>query len=140
MQLSEDLSTLIGDIYDAALDATLWVPVLGKTRDFVGGMAAALFARIRSARAGNVFYQDGGIGQDYTQLYFDKYVKLDLNDYGQFFADVGEPISTQDFIPYDEFVETRFYKEWVQPQGSWTLQPRPRQIADGSCAIRRLPP
>jgi hypothetical protein len=76
MEASEDLSMLIGDIYHAALDATLWAPVLGKTRDFVGGMAAALYAKDAVAKSGEIFYQDGRIGLDYTRLYFDKYVKF----------------------------------------------------------------
>ena len=116
MHVSEDLSILIGDIYDAALDATLWASVLGKARDFVVGHSAVLFAKNASSKIGNVFYEDGRIEQHYTRSYFEKYVKLDPSTTGQFFAEVGEPISTEDLIAYDEFLETRFYKEWVQPQ------------------------
>src|SRR5580658_7746317 len=36
---------------------------------------------------------------------------------GHFFAEVGQPISVTDLMPYSEFIETRFYREWVQPQG-----------------------
>jgi hypothetical protein len=43
MREEEALSLLIGDIYDAALDATLWPAVLGRTRDFVRGQTATLF-------------------------------------------------------------------------------------------------
>jgi hypothetical protein len=42
MQEGEQLSRLIGDIYDAALDPGRWSAVLGKTRAFVGGQAAVL--------------------------------------------------------------------------------------------------
>ena len=63
MQVSEDLSTLIGDIYDAALDAALWVSVLGKTSDFVGGHSAALFAKDASSKTGTVHFQDGRIDE-----------------------------------------------------------------------------
>ena len=42
MHGSEQLSTLIGDIYDAAIDPALWIDVLGKTKNFIGGHAAAL--------------------------------------------------------------------------------------------------
>jgi DNA-binding CsgD family transcriptional regulator len=44
---------------------------------------------------------------------------------GHVFADVEQPISTVDLIPYDEFIETRFYKEWAQPQG----------LVDFACAV-----
>ena len=115
--MSQDLSTLIGDIYDAALDATLWVSVLGKTRDFVGGHAASLLAKTTTSKTGTVHYQYGRIDEYYVQLYFEKYMKLDPCTTGQFFAEVGEPISTMDLFSCDELLETRFYKEWVRPQG-----------------------
>jgi len=34
-----------------------------------------------------------------------------------FLREVGEVVSTTDLVPYSEFRETRFYKEWAQPQG-----------------------
>jgi DNA-binding CsgD family transcriptional regulator/PAS domain-containing protein len=113
----ERISTLIGDIYDAALDPTLWVSVLGKATAFVGGHAAALAWKDAVRKRGDSYYDDGnGISPLYRQLYFDKYIKLDPCTTGQFFAQIGEPVGTADLVPYEEFVQTRFYKEWVQPQ------------------------
>ena len=60
---------------------------------------------------------DGGIEPHYTQLYFDKYVKLDPATTSHYFAEIGKPVATADLIPYDEFLDTRFYKEWARPQG-----------------------
>jgi len=59
---SEVLATLIGDIYHAALDAARWGPLLGKTRDFVGGHAAAdFYARHANGRTdGEVLSPVGG--------------------------------------------------------------------------------
>ena len=45
---AEHLSALISDIYDAALDHSLWTSVLGKAGDFVGGVSAALLSRTPS--------------------------------------------------------------------------------------------
>ena len=113
----ERLSTLIGDIYDAALDPSLWVNVLGKTKDFVGGQAAALAWKDAATKRGDSYYVDaGGISPHYHQLYFDKCIKLNPCTIGQFFAQIGEPIGTADLVPYEEFVQSRFYKEWAQPQ------------------------
>jgi DNA-binding CsgD family transcriptional regulator len=50
-------------------------------------------------------------------LYYEKYVKLDPLNTGHFFGEIGEPVSTKDLVDYDEFVETRIYKEWAEPQG-----------------------
>jgi DNA-binding CsgD family transcriptional regulator len=124
MSGSERLSVLIGDIYDAALDPALWVSVLGGTRAFVGAAAAGLGWKDVAAKSGGIYYEDyyddgrgSAISLSYRRSYFEKYVKLDPCSTGQFFAEIGEPVITADLVPYDEFVQTRFYKEWVRPQG-----------------------
>jgi DNA-binding CsgD family transcriptional regulator len=43
-------------------------------------------------------------------------VKLDPSTTSHVLAEIGEPIATADIMPYDEFLETRFYKEWARPQ------------------------
>jgi DNA-binding CsgD family transcriptional regulator len=110
----ERLSALIGDIYDAALRPSLWVNVLEDAARFVGGPAASVFSK-DVARSVQVFYQYG-IDPDYVRLYVDKYIKLDPSTNSQLFASVGDIISTENFIAYDEFLETRFYREWAHPQ------------------------
>ena len=109
------LSDLIGQVYDAALDQSLWPGVIKKTAQFVGGIGAALYSKDAVAQQASLNYE-AGIGPYYTRLYFEKYVTLDPSTTGQFFADIGQPIAIADLIPYDEFLETRFYKEWVRPQ------------------------
>jgi DNA-binding CsgD family transcriptional regulator/PAS domain-containing protein len=116
MHKSERLSRLIGDIYDAALDSNLWVDVLGRTGDFVGCSSAGLGWKDVTAKRGDIHYESEGVDPYYRQLYFEKYVKLDPCTVGQFFADVGQPVITTDLMPYEEFVQTRIYKEWAKPQ------------------------
>jgi hypothetical protein len=70
MGADENFTDLIGGIYDATLDASLWSPVLARTADFVGGSAAALFSKDPAANSGDVYYQ-AGIDPYYQQLYFD---------------------------------------------------------------------
>ncbi len=117
MDGSERLSALIGDIYDAALDSSLWVDVLGKTRAFIGGWAIALSWKDVVAKRGGSYFQEGDHDPRFHELYFGKYIKLDPCTTGQFFGQIGEPIATADLVPYEEFLQTRFYKEWVKPQG-----------------------
>jgi DNA-binding CsgD family transcriptional regulator len=125
MHKNEELSSLIGDVYDAAIDPSQWQAVLAKTRDFVGGSAAALFSKDATRKSLNVYYEDGALDPHYRQLYFEKYVKLDPFTTGHVFAEIEQPISTVDLIPYDEFLETRFCKEWAQPQ----------RLVDFICAV-----
>jgi hypothetical protein len=116
MDETQLISLLIGDIYDAALDSALWPSVLAQAAAFVGGVSASLYVKDAAARRGSVFYDDGCIDDHYKELYFTRYAKLDPCTTGHFFAAVGQPIATGDLIPYNEFLQTRFYNEWVKPQ------------------------
>jgi DNA-binding CsgD family transcriptional regulator len=112
----EEFSNLVGDIYDAALDQSLWMPVLEKCVSFVGGCGAALFFKNAAANGGDAYFHTG-ITPYYRKLYFDQYVALDPATSGHFHADVEQPVAIADFISYDEFLQTRFYQEWARPQG-----------------------
>jgi DNA-binding CsgD family transcriptional regulator/PAS domain-containing protein len=125
MDESERLSALIGDIYDAALDPTLWNEVLARTKTFIGSHAAALDWKDAVAMRGECNYDDGSIDPYYRQLYFDKYVKLDPCTTAQFFAEIGQTVCTADVIAYEEFRQTRFYTEWARPQ----------QLADAAMSL-----
>jgi DNA-binding CsgD family transcriptional regulator len=110
------LSALIGDIYDAALDPALWPEVLEKSSTFVGGGSASLYSKDSVSKTANINYAVG-METRYIQCYEEKYVKIDPTTPGFFFFDVGEIISIEDILPVQEFLETRFYREWAQPRG-----------------------
>lgn len=112
----ERLSALIGDIYDAALDPTLWVDVFAKSAAFVGGCAAGFYSKDVAKKIMPDVYQ-WGLDDHYVQLFKQKYIKFDPTALGYFIADIEQPVSTADVMPYHEFCETRFYKEWGKPQG-----------------------
>jgi PAS domain-containing protein len=112
---TEHLSTLIGSIYDAALDPALWIGVLEQAAKFANASAASLYTRDISGKTANVTHQYG-LDPQYVQLYMQTYVeRVPALDY--FIASIEEPLSTADVLPYGEFVQTRFYKEWAMPQG-----------------------
>jgi DNA-binding CsgD family transcriptional regulator len=112
----ERLSALIGSIYDASLDPTKWIDVLDRVARLVGGSAASLYSRDIVRKTGNVAYLFG-LDPRYQQLFLDKYIKLDPTATGYFLADIEEPVSSAVVMDYDEFLESRFYKEWAEPQG-----------------------
>jgi DNA-binding CsgD family transcriptional regulator len=116
MAQQEQLSEFIGEIYDAALDSSLWSDVVDKAARFVGGSAAAIYSKSPTALTGHVYYQSG-TDPYYRELYFTKYIKFDPTTTSHYFADVEQTIAVEDIMPYQEFLETRFYKEWVHPQG-----------------------
>jgi hypothetical protein len=101
----------------AALDPSLWIDVLGKTRTFIGGWAIALSWKDAVAKSGGSFFQEGGQHPYYHRLYFEKYIKLDPFTTTQFVVDIEEPKSFLEVMPYTELIQTRMYKEWARLQG-----------------------
>jgi DNA-binding CsgD family transcriptional regulator len=116
MREAERFSSLIGDIYDAALDPTRWVNVLTQAAHFVGGPAAGLHSTDVANKAATVAYLYG-MDPRYEKLYLDKYIKFDPAIIGYSFSEIGAPIAAGDLLRYDEFLETRFHREWMRPQG-----------------------
>lgn len=118
MESARQLSQLIAEIHDAALDSSLWSEVVGKAGRFVGGAAAAIFSNGGVAGNGDVDYEFG-TDPYYRQLYFEKYLKLDPATAWHDFdlAEIGDAMAVEDLMPYPEFTQTRFYQEWARPQG-----------------------
>jgi DNA-binding CsgD family transcriptional regulator len=116
MEESAQLSTLIGDIYDAALEPGLWPGIMEKAGNFVGGSAASIFWQDMVRKEGNAYYQFG-IDGHYEQLYFNKYIKFNPLSAAYLMLEVGEVSSNSIMMTLAEFFETRFYREWVKPQG-----------------------
>ena len=113
----EALSGLIGAVYDAALDATLWPDALGKTAKYLSGVGALLFSKDATTRNFTLHHADARLDPQYVKIYAEKYSKIDPSTTAHYFADLGEPVSMIDFGPIDEFRATRIYREWAQPQG-----------------------
>jgi DNA-binding CsgD family transcriptional regulator len=111
-----ELSAVVGDMYDAAINPALWQHALGSICDFVGGSSAALFwhdAATEHSQALHLFNDD----PVYTRLYFEKYLPLNPMFPATTFVDEGVVVADEDIIPRAELNATRFYKEWLEPQG-----------------------
>jgi DNA-binding CsgD family transcriptional regulator len=111
------LSAVISTLYDATLDPSLWDVAIREARDFVGGSAASIFAKDVAKTTLTVFHEDGGLQPEYVHTYLDRYMALDPANSAHFFASIEVPVSTVDFVDFDEFHQTRFYLEWAEPQG-----------------------
>jgi DNA-binding CsgD family transcriptional regulator len=109
------ISALIGDIYDAALNAARWPAVLEKIVGFVGGAAAGLLSKDAVSKIGDAHYHFG-VDEHYIRLYREKYWRFDPLSPLLFF-DAGQVTSRSDYLSDEEFREGRFHKEWTGPQG-----------------------
>jgi DNA-binding CsgD family transcriptional regulator len=116
MDLDGTLLPLIGGIYDCVLNPESWNAVLPRIGAFVGGSGGGLFAHHASPRGGSIYYEFG-TDPEYRQRYLEKYVTIDPMFGTYFVLDVGEVFSTSTIMSHADFLQSRFYREWVQPQG-----------------------
>jgi DNA-binding NarL/FixJ family response regulator len=114
----EQASLLIGEIYDAALDPSLWRPVLGRLCGFVRAGFAILITEDAVSERAHVHYTSHD-EDEWLERYFSKYIRLNptlvpavLN------VAAGDVVSVADFMPFKRFLRTAFYKEWVAPRYS----------------------
>jgi DNA-binding CsgD family transcriptional regulator/PAS domain-containing protein len=111
----EQLSALIGDIYDAVLDPEQRIDVIEKIASFTGGHSGGLLTK-HSLGYSDKLYCYIGADPESLQAYSESYPKLDptaaTHSYG-----VAQVVSATDVVPYDEFRRGRFYKEWARPHG-----------------------
>jgi DNA-binding CsgD family transcriptional regulator len=135
----ELLSFLIGDIYDAALDHGLWPSVLEKTTSFVKSQTATLTATHGTETH---FYFQWGHEPRFLDTFHSTYAVINpLNVPVAVYSKVGEIQSIGDLIPHDEFLASRFYREWAAPQGlgeaMWGLFEKTANSHAGLSVIRR---
>jgi hypothetical protein len=79
------LLRLIGEIYDAALDVSLWPQVLSKIAKFVGGPSAALYSKSLSGESSEFSYVSG-FDPEYVHSYCNTYFRTDPANGSQFLA------------------------------------------------------
>jgi DNA-binding CsgD family transcriptional regulator len=114
---SAELSATIEHIYDAALDPALWPRTLARIAAFVEGYSATIFSKTSSLCEGAVYYHDGVIAPEYQDAYFARYIRLDPANTLQYFGEIEKPVSVSSLIPPEELTDTRFFREWAEPQG-----------------------
>lgn len=113
---AEQLSQILSTVYDAALDAERWREALQLTTGFLDGTAANLFWQDPINNQAAVFH-DWGDNPDYVRNYLERYAALNPFFPAISFVPTGIVFSGGDIIPHEEFAQTRFYQEWVAPQG-----------------------
>jgi len=112
---AELLSEITGAIYDAALDPMSWCGALERIMGFVGGQSIGLGSIDSVSKDLNASYTFG-CDPYYLQLQRDTYIKFDPTSALIFFPP-EQVVSITDLMPYEEYLDTRFYREWAQPQG-----------------------
>ena len=121
-------SRTVAAIYEAAVDPALWQAALSTAAAFVGGQAAALIGKDRITDRATMFYYCG-VQPEFIRTYLETYWRFDTFGITEAMGfEVGEPVTTVDLVPYDDFKLTRLYREWAEPQGwvdsAWVILER----------------
>jgi DNA-binding CsgD family transcriptional regulator/PAS domain-containing protein len=117
MQKNErpELGRVIEHIYDAALDSARWADTIGAIAAFVGGQAGGLAVKDSVSKNVNVFYEFG-FDPECIQIYLETYSKFDPLAVAPL-IDAGQVIGVADLVPFDDYLDGRFYREWARPHG-----------------------
>jgi DNA-binding CsgD family transcriptional regulator/PAS domain-containing protein len=111
-----DFSNVVGRIYDASVDPTVWPEVLGILCTLFDSVAGALnYHELLGQRA--LLAVEFGTDKYYSQLYVERYSLMNPIIPGCFCYEVGAVIRIRDVVNLSEYEESQFYKEWVEPQG-----------------------
>ena len=118
MREAEELSQVVGDIYDASLDPALWPTAIESICRYIGAASAGLHSQDSITRATDALFWWGreSDAPHYFQAYREKYGRLNPLFPGVIFFDVEQPVAVPDIISCEEFVQTRFFREWLAPQ------------------------
>lgn len=111
-----ELSDIIGLIYETVLDEDIWPKVLELVCRFVRGKASRIYWRDGSRPDSETFYS-WGFDPNFLQIYTKKYLSLNPIYPASIFINPGEIFSASDLVPVHEFQASRFFREWVAPQG-----------------------
>ncbi len=121
MRKNQQLPDLLGDIYDTALNPTLWPQVLAEMMDFVGSRTCGLIMKDPASGLGEFKYH-ANVDPHFVQIYRDIYVGEDTlttfitsNPSRQPPA-IGQVASMPELLNYDDFRRQCFFQEWLRPQ------------------------
>src|SRR5262245_32028926 len=99
MDETEQISRLIGDIYDASLDPDRWGGVLERVGSFLSTATASLVSFDAVHRNLNIT-KTWGYDPEYLRLYMERHASTNPLFPGSWLAGVGDVVSVSDLMPY----------------------------------------
>ena len=137
MSDAAELSNLLGTVYDASLDRTLWPSAIEQACTFLRCMAGAIGAYdILQKEAAMRF--TWGYEPEFLDT-FEYYVSINPLLRHSFRMKVGEVGTITDAMTHAEYRKSRSYTEWAKPQGivdivQITLEKTPLALAVLGCS------
>jgi DNA-binding CsgD family transcriptional regulator/PAS domain-containing protein len=109
----QHLSDLIGIVYDAAIDPSLWESALERGACFVGGSGAGLFCKDVGVPHVAIPHGVGFQRPVPIALFQQMYTAAE----GHFLGDLEVPIASTDLMPFTDLIQSELYRQWAKPQG-----------------------
>jgi len=109
----QQLSDLIGVVYDAAIDPSRWEDAIARAAQFVGGTGAGLFCKDVGVPHASIPHRVGFQTPLPVALFQQIYPAAE----GHFLGDLDQPIATTDLMSFGELAESELYRQWAEPQG-----------------------
>lgn len=107
---------LLGPIYDAASDSRRWTDALEKLRVQLDAAAVAWVDFDFYTKTGSIRHSVG-LDSDYVRVYSDRYAALNAWRWPGEWRMTGRVITGEEIAPFNELAKTKFYSEWLLPQG-----------------------
>ena len=115
------VSELIGEVYDAALEPAMWPSALEHMCHLFGAKAAAI-QMFEPANSNKLSLSlEFGTDPQWTELLHGKYAALCPIGPILLISDLDRAGTIFNYIDEQEYLETRFYREWCQPQDYYDM-------------------
>ncbi len=115
-QRVEEISALVGRIYECTLEPSRWPAVLTEICALIQAETATLAVHHLHGHAHD-FHVEIGTDPDYQDRFRQHYVGIAPFVVAANFVAPGDVKAVGDVIDYAEFTGGRFFREWAQPQG-----------------------
>ena len=133
----ERASGIIGLIYDAAIDPSLWLDALEETCAFCRCAVGALYSHDMTQRE-PTFHMLWGLDAHHTKTYLEEYGPTNPLIPAHLAADAGDILAASRMPLWNDFVNSSFFRDWGGPQGfldslSAIIERTPTRLSMVSC-------
>jgi DNA-binding CsgD family transcriptional regulator/PAS domain-containing protein len=115
------------------LDPGSWTEVLAAVGEFVGGQAGGILSKDAISKAGTPHHHFG-VAPAYVQSYAATHSRFDPVSTLPLF-DIEQIVSIPELVPHDEYLQGRFFLEWMRPQGWLDAANAVLEKSDTSCSF-----
>jgi DNA-binding CsgD family transcriptional regulator/PAS domain-containing protein len=113
----ESFSRVVEAIYDCALEPNRWHGAVRMIADLLASQRCTLGVHDYQNGCNDLMFQLGWDDEYYWRLHEEKYTKMNPFFAGFQLLSVGDVQTRAGLVDDSEFLESRYYLEWVKPQG-----------------------